>query len=224
MITAPAVAASADATPPGTALAGPAVFGPGRDAGALQPVRAGFTAAPVRTLAGPRTGEEPMNVRRLLATGAPAATILIRLLVGAVFLSEGIQKFLFPDELGAGRFARIGFSEPAFWASFVGVVEITAGTLVLLGLVTRLAAVALAIDMLAAIATTKVPILLGRDLGPFQVQDLDAYGFWSMAHEARTDWSMLLGSLFLLIAGAGSWSLDAVLQRATRTRSAAADS
>ena len=42
--------------------------------------------------------------RRLVSTSAPAATIVVRLMVGAVFVSEGIQKFLFPDALGAGRF------------------------------------------------------------------------------------------------------------------------
>ncbi|HEY8483980.1 MAG TPA: DoxX family protein [Longimicrobiales bacterium] len=154
-----------------------------------------------------------MDFGDLLATGAPRATVLIRLMVGAVFLSEGIQKFLFPAELGPGRFARIGFPEPAFWATFVGVVEIVAGAMILLGLLTRLAAIALAIDMVVAIITTKLPILLGRDLGPFRVRELDTYGFWSMAHETRTDFAMLLGSLFLLIVGAGAWSLDAVLQR-----------
>jgi putative oxidoreductase len=45
---------------------------------------------------------------RILQTRAPAATVLVRLLAGAVFLSEGIQKFLFPVQLGAGRFAKIG--------------------------------------------------------------------------------------------------------------------
>jgi uncharacterized membrane protein YphA (DoxX/SURF4 family) len=35
-----------------------------------------------------------------------------------------------------------------------------------------------------------------------------------MAHEARVDFAMLLGSLFLLIVGAGVWSIDAYLRRA----------
>jgi uncharacterized membrane protein YphA (DoxX/SURF4 family) len=42
---------------------------------------------------------------------------------------------------------------------------------------------------------------------------LARYGFWSMAHEARDDFLMLLGSIYLLIAGAGAWSLDAMLVR-----------
>lgn len=154
-----------------------------------------------------------MRVRDLFATHAPKATILIRLLIGAVFLSEGIQKFLYPAVLGAGRFAKIGIPAPELTGPFVGVVEIVAGSLVLLGLLTRPAAALLAIDISVAILSTKLPILLARDLGPFHLAKLDRYGFWSMAHEARTDWSMLLGSLFLLIVGAGAWSVDARLAR-----------
>jgi uncharacterized membrane protein YphA (DoxX/SURF4 family) len=135
-------------------------------------------------------------LRKLLETHAPAAVILIRLIVGAVFLSEGIQKFLFPGDQGVGRFANIGIPAPEILAPFVGVCEIICGGLFLLGLLTRFAAVTMIINMLVAISTTKVPIL---------VKD----GFWKMAHEARTDWAMLLGAIFLLIVGAGKWSVDA---------------
>ena len=139
-------------------------------------------------------------LRKLLATDTPAAVILVRLIVGGVFLSEGIQKFLFPDSLGVGRFTTIGIPAPEIMAPFVGVCEIVCGVLFLLGLLTRFAAITMIIDMLVAISTTKVPMLLNE-------------GFWKMAHEARTDWSMLLGSLFLLIVGAGSWSSDAKFSR-----------
>jgi len=100
--------------------------------------------------------------KRILATRAPAAVILIRLVVGAVFLAEGIQKFLFPEENGVGRFTRIGIHAPGVMAPFVGVVEITCGALILIGLLTRLAANPLIIDMLMAILSTKIPILLGH--------------------------------------------------------------
>lgn len=141
-----------------------------------------------------------MFFRKLLATNAPAAVILIRLIVGAVFLSEGLQKFLYPDALGVGRFTNIGIPAPEIMAPFVGVCETVCGVLFLFGLLTRFAAVTMMIDMLVAILTTKVPMLLNE-------------GFWKMAHEARTDWSMLLGSIFLLIVGAGAWSVDARLAR-----------
>jgi uncharacterized membrane protein YphA (DoxX/SURF4 family) len=137
-------------------------------------------------------------IRRLAATNAPAAALLVRIAVGGIFLSEGIQKFLFPAELGVGRFEEIGLPAPGVLAPFVGAVEIVGGLLVLVGFLTRLAAVPLLIDMLVAIATTKIPILVQR-------------GFWAMAHEARTDYAMLLGALFLLLVGAGPWSLDARL-------------
>jgi uncharacterized membrane protein YphA (DoxX/SURF4 family) len=127
---------------------------------------------------------------------APAAVILVRLLVGGIFLSEGIQKFVYPEALGVGRFAKIGIPAPAVMAPFVGAVEIVGGGLLIVGLLTRIAAVPLIIDMLVAIATTKIPILMKS-------------GFWAMAHEARTDYAMLLGSAFLLLVGAGRLSVDA---------------
>ena len=131
----------------------------------------------------------------LLKTNAPHATILIRLLVGAVFLSEGIQKFLFPAALGVGRFVKIGIPAPRFFAPFVGVVEIVCGTLLIIGFITRLAAIPLLIDISVAIATTKIPML-------------SRAGFWSTVHEARTDYCMLLGLVFLLLVGSGPLSID----------------
>lgn len=140
----------------------------------------------------------------------PPAVILIRLLVGLVFFEEGIQKFLFPAVMGAGRFARIGIPAPEVMGPFVGAVEIICGALLVIGLLTRLAALPLLIDIAVAILSTKVPILLGHGYGPFAFPQLTRYGFWSMASEARTDLSMLMGLLFLVIVGGGPWSLDAL--------------
>lgn len=126
------------------------------------------------------------------------AVVLVRVLVGWVFLSEGIQKFLFPDTLGVGRFVKIGIPLPQIMAPFVGVVEIVSGIAILLGLFTRLATVPLLIDIAVAIYSTKI-VTLAKN------------GFWGTLHEARTDLSMLLGLLFLLIVGGGAWSLDAIL-------------
>ncbi len=131
----------------------------------------------------------------LRRTNGPAAVVLIRLVVGLVFLSEGIQKFLYPDQLGVGRFVKIGLPAPEVLAPMVGCFETVCGTLVVLGLLTRLAVVPLTGIMLVAITTTKIPMLMRS-------------GFWAMAHEARVDFAMLLGSLFLLIVGAGLCSLD----------------
>jgi putative oxidoreductase len=152
-------------------------------------------------------------LQKLIATSAPASVILIRLVIGGVFLSEGIQKFLYPAENGVGRFTKIGIPAPEVMAPFVGVVEIVCGALILIGLLTRLAAIPLIINMLVAILSTKIPILLGHGFWGFSLRTLPYYGFWGMAHEARTDFAMLLGSIFLLIVGAGAWSLDARLRR-----------
>jgi putative oxidoreductase len=151
------------------------------------------------------------SLRKLMTTTAPASVILIRFVVGGVFLSEGIQKFLFPNELAAGRFVKIGIPAPEVMGPFVGTVETVCGSLIILGLLTRLAAIPLIIDMCVALISTKLPILLGHGFWRFSVSKLPSYGFWSMAHEARTDFAMLLGSIFLLIVGAGAWSLDARL-------------
>jgi putative oxidoreductase len=141
-----------------------------------------------------------MQISTVLRSNAPAATLLIRLMVGWVFLSEGIQKFLFPEALGVGRFMKIGIPSPHFFAPFVGDVEIICGALLMLGLLTRLAAIPLLIDITVAILTTKIPMLAKS-------------GFWAAMHEARTDYCMWLGSLFILLVGAGSISLDARLSR-----------
>ena len=131
---------------------------------------------------------------------SPAPLLLVRGVVGLVFLLEGLLKFVSPDKLGVGRFLKIGIPSPELLAPFIGVVEITCGLLIVFGLLTRLAALSLIIDMLVAIATTKVPILVHS-------------GFWDMAHEARLDFAMLASSCVLLMVGAGEHSIDAWLQK-----------
>ena len=132
------------------------------------------------------------------ASTASKAVLLIRLLVGWVFLSEGVQKFLFPDALGVGRFTKIGIPWPQLMAPFVGVVEIVCGALLLVGLFTRWAVVPLLMDICVALYSTKI-VTFAKNV------------FWSTLHEARTDVSMLLSLIFLLLVGGGAWSLDARL-------------
>lgn len=139
-------------------------------------------------------------LKSIIETDSSKTTIIIRLIVGVVFLSEGIQKFLFPERRGAGRFYEIGLPFPEFLGDFVGSVEIICGILILLGFLTRLASIPLLVVMVVALSTTKVEILISK-------------GFWEMMHASRTDWSMLLGSLFLLIKGGGRWSLDKKLYK-----------
>jgi uncharacterized membrane protein YphA (DoxX/SURF4 family) len=123
------------------------------------------------------------------------STILIRLAVGLIFLTEGVQKYLFPELLGTGRFLNIGFSHPAFWAYFTGTFEIVCGLLIVIGLLTRMASIPLLIVMITAFVTTKWPLLVNK-------------GVWPWAHEYRTDFAMTLLLIYLLIYGAGKLSID----------------
>ena len=134
-------------------------------------------------------------LKKITLNDQSKTTIIVRLMVGAVFLSEGIQKLLYPDKLGAGRFAKIGLPNPDFLGPFVGSFEIICGGLILAGFLTRLAAIPLLTIMLVALTATKTKLLADD-------------GFWSMLHDSRTDWSMLLGAIFLIIKGSGKWSLD----------------
>lgn len=139
-------------------------------------------------------------LQQVINTNNSKTTILVRLMVGVVFLSEGMQKFLFPETLGSGRFAKIGLPLPEYLGSFVGFFEILCGVLILIGLYTRLAAIPIIMIMVAAIAATKTEILKND-------------GIWKMLHESRTDWAMLLGAVFLLVQGAGKYSIDKILNQ-----------
>ncbi|MGZ5870901.1 MAG: DoxX family protein [Bradyrhizobium sp.] len=155
-----------------------------------------------------------MTLNDTMRTSESGWTILVRLLVGlVVFLPEGIQKLAYADVLGTGRFTKIGIPFPEIMGPFVGVVEIICGTLIILGLFTRLAAVPLIVIMIVALVSTKLPILVGHDVGMFHLGDIKRLGFWSAMHESRADLTMLFGCVYLLIVGGGRWSLDARLAR-----------
>jgi putative oxidoreductase len=141
---------------------------------------------------------------KILATIDDNRSVLIRLIVGLIFLSEGIQKYLFPELVGTGRFIKIGFSHPEFLAYFTGTFEIICGALVLIGLFTRLASIPLFIIMITAFITTKWPILIDK-------------GFWSMAHEYRTDFAMTLLLIYLIIYGSGKRSIDSGIIKSFKT-------
>lgn len=133
-------------------------------------------------------------MKRIIRT-ADFPTLLIRFTVGFIFLSEGLQKFITPEATGVGRFTKIGFSNPSFWAYFTGSFEIACGILVLIRLLTRVAAITLLIVMLVAFISTKVPILTDK-------------GFWLFAHEYRTDFAMTMLLIYLLLYGGGNHSID----------------
>ncbi len=130
-----------------------------------------------------------------LNTENDSRTVIIRIIVGLIFISEGVQKYLFPELLGTGRFLKIGFTNPEFWAYFTGTFEIICGVFILIGLFTRLMSIPLFIIMVTAFVTTKWPLLIEK-------------GFWPFAHEYRTDFAMTLLLIYLLIYSRGRWSAD----------------
>ncbi len=135
------------------------------------------------------------SLNKILCTDTDKTTIIIRFIVGYIFVMEGIQKFVYSDELGVGRFIKIGIPAPEIMAPFVGVCEIVFGTFILIGFLTRLAAIPQIIIMLTALSTTKLSVLMEK-------------GILTFSHDSRNDLLMLFGLIFILIKGAGAFSVD----------------
>jgi uncharacterized membrane protein YphA (DoxX/SURF4 family) len=154
-------------------------------------------------------------------TDGPKATVLIRLMAGSVFVWEGILKFVYQNQ-GVGRFAKLGFPAPHLIATADGWLEIIGGLLLLSGMMTRVIAVPFIIEMIVAMAATKIPLYLGTyplPLPPVPPQ----IGFWAVLHEVRSEYAQLLNCAFLLLVGPGPWSIDALVRtRLTHDRAKAA--
>ncbi len=147
---------------------------------------------------------------------APRSTLVMRLMVGGVFLSEGILKFVYPNQ-GAGRFTKLGIPMPELTATFIGGLEIVGGILLIAGLFTRIIAIPFIVEMVVAILATKIGLYLGTSPLPLPPA-LPKVGFWAVMHETRSDYAQILTSIFLLVVGPGSLSLDALLRRRREAR------
>ena len=173
--------------------------------------------------------KDPMSLRKLIdwmltpPDSAPRSTILIRCMVGGVFLWEGILKFVYTNQ-GVGRFMKIGIPAPGLMANFVAVLEIVGGALLISGFLTRLIAIPFVIEMVVAILSTKVALYFGTSPLPLPPAPPQS-GAWAVLHEIRSDYAQIMSVLFLLAAGPGPWSVDAILarlrKRGTRTSSGA---
>jgi uncharacterized membrane protein YphA (DoxX/SURF4 family) len=152
--------------------------------------------------------QREISLAQVTATRASGAVVLIRFYVGLIFVGEGILKFLRPETLGPGRFEKAGIPAGAFFANLDGVFEIICGVMILAGLLVRLATLPMIVDMIGALVITKVPLLWGS--APLYPKE---GGFWDFLHEGRLEIAMLCGSIFLLIVGAGAYSLDGRVKR-----------
>jgi uncharacterized membrane protein YphA (DoxX/SURF4 family) len=165
-----------------------------------------------------------MNLEKLFRfftrppVSGPRATLAIRLMAGGVFFWEGLLKFVYVNQ-GIGRFAKLGLPVPHALAPAIAVLEIVGGVLLMSGLGTRLISVPFIVEMLVAMLSTKVALFLGTSPLPKPPSPPTA-GVWAVLHEIRSDYAQIMSCIFLLAAGPGPWSLDALLARRRRVRAA----
>jgi putative oxidoreductase len=144
-------------------------------------------------------------------TDGPRSILVLRLMAGGVFFWEGLLKFVYANQ-GVGRFTKLGIPFPHVTATFIGVLEIVGGLLLLSGLMTRLITIPFVAEMIVAILSTKISLYLGTSPLPLPPAPPQV-GFWAVLHEIRSDYAQILTVVFLLINGPGVWSLDAVRAR-----------
>ena len=145
------------------------------------------------------------------STSAPRSALLIRLMAGGVFLSEGLLKFTYVNQ-GIGRFTKLGMPLPGVLAPAIAILEIVGGLLLASGLGTRLISVPFIVEMVVAILSTKIALYFGTSPLPKPAAPPFS-GWWAVLHESRSDYAQLLCCIYLLISGPGPWSLDALLRR-----------
>jgi putative oxidoreductase len=119
----------------------------------------------------------------------PIALLFLRLGLGIIFIFHGYPKLFTHPQQTAEAFARMGF--PAYFAYISGVLEFFGGTLLIVGLFTRIAGLLLAAEM--AVALVKVHGLLSN---PTNV------------HNYEFPLACAVGSFALVGVGAGLISLD----------------
>jgi putative oxidoreductase len=132
-------------------------------------------------------------VLRLLEPLSWLAPLLARLTLGVVFTSTGWGKLHNLDKVSA-FFAELKIVAPGFNAGLVAWVELVGGMLLLLGLLSRLAAVPLIVTMVVAICTAKASEIHGLS---------DLFGL--------IEWTYLVLLAWIALAGSGKASLDHAL-------------
>jgi uncharacterized membrane protein YphA (DoxX/SURF4 family) len=155
--------------------------------------------------------KEPIRFFTQPTTSGPRSTLVVRIMAGGVFFSEGLLKFAYANQ-GIGRFTKLGMPLPGVLAPAIAILEIAGGLLLVSGAGTRLISVQFIAEMLVAILSTKIGLYFGTS--PLPKPPAPPFsGWWAVLHESRSDYAQLLSCLFLLLAGPGPWSVDALLQR-----------
>jgi putative oxidoreductase len=151
-------------------------------------------------------------------TSGPKATLALRLMAGGVFFWEGLLKFAYANQ-GVGRFTKLGMPMPEVLAPAIAGLEIVGGLLLMSGLGTRLISVPFIIEMIVAMVSTKITLYLGTSPLPAPPAP-PVMGGWAVLHEIRSEFAQIMTCIYLLAAGPGPWSLDALRLRRRRGNAA----
>ncbi|HEX6535257.1 MAG TPA: DoxX family protein [Gemmatimonadaceae bacterium] len=121
---------------------------------------------------------------------------LLRLVLGVVFLAHGIQKlFVFGHGGVTAAFAQMGVPSPELMATLATAIELLCGIALIVGIVTRYAAVLLAIEMFLAIVFVK------------------ARGGFFLPNGAEYELTLCIALVALVLTGPGALALEHALTR-----------
>ena len=134
-----------------------------------------------------------------MARLAGLAPLIVRVIVGIIMAAHGLQKLtqMGPANFGGQLLAGLGVPLPVFFGYVVTFTELIGGILLIVGLLSRLAALALTIDLVVALLLVKVNVGLIAPQGSGAGAELDL--------------ALIAGFLVILLAGPGRLSLDYLL-------------
>lgn len=123
----------------------------------------------------------------------PAAPLVLRVVLGGLFVWHGIDKFDAGISMIEDMFRSWGVPAAGLTAPLTAIIEIVAGAALILGVMTRLSAMLLGLVMVGAIIYVKA------DLGIISSQPMPG---------AELDLAMLAGLVALIVTGPGAASVD----------------
>jgi putative oxidoreductase len=132
-----------------------------------------------------------------LARLAGLAPLAVRIIVGIIMFAHGLQKLQGGPANFGGLLSQLGVPAPELMAYVVTFVELVGGALLIVGLLSRLSALLLTIDLVVAILLVKLNVGLIAPQGSGAGAELDL--------------ALIAGLLVILLAGPGRFSLDYAL-------------